>query len=274
MNRSLLLLPMLLTACEHLSDFIPDVRFSRLEVDDIDFEQIDAGFVFAVDNPNPIRVGLDRFSYDLQLQQVRLLSGDEPGGLSLPAGDRAEVRLPATLIWQDVFELVQAVRGEDQVDFGLGGSFGFDTDIGPVDIPYQADGRFPALRTPKVELGRLRVSDFNLISGTATVSLDLNVDNDHRSNLSFESMTYDLSLADRPVATGFVADLGQVEGASTSTLTVPLTIDLLRAGTSVVDLLRTGGRTQAGLDATVDVGTPFGLVPLSIDERGNVTVER
>lgn len=265
---------MLLSGCEALTELTPRVRFDRLEVDDIDFEHIDAGFVFRVDNPNPIGIRLDRFSYDLDLQQVDLLSGDEPGGLSLPASAGAEVRLPASLLWQGVWDLIRAVRGEDHVDFELGGAFGFDSDIGPIDIPYRADGRFPALRAPKIDLGRLRVTNLDLLRGTATATLDLAIDNDHASNLIFQSGRYDLQLAGRDVASGAVPPLGAVEGASTRTVSLPIVVDLVRAGASVVDVLTAGGRVQAGFDATIDVETPFGLLPLGIDERGDVSVER
>ncbi|TVQ91884.1 MAG: hypothetical protein EA397_08260 [Deltaproteobacteria bacterium] len=274
MNPRLLWVPLLLLGCEEISDFIPEVQFSRLEVEEIDFEHIDAGFVFQVDNPNPIRVRLDRFNYDLELQQISLLSGSEPEGLALPAGDSAEVRLPASLIWQDVWSTIQAIRGEDIVDFGLAGSFGFDTNIGPINIPYQADGSFPALRTPGIALGQVRVGGLDLIRGTGTIALDLHVDNDHRSNLRFESLNYDLALTGRPVASGVLSELGQVEGATTSTLTVPMTIDLVQAGGTIVDLLTTGRQADARFDATVDVDTPFGVVPLSIDERGRVDLVR
>lgn len=269
-------LPLLfvLTGCEALGDFAPRVNFDRLDVDEIDFEHIAADFVFRVDNPNPIGFRLARFSYDLALQDISLLAGDQPGGLALPADGSSELRLPASLLWQGVWDLIQAVRGEDEVDFGLGGSFGFDSDLGPIDIPYQADGRFPALRTPRIDLSRLRVDQVDLIRGTATVALDLNVDNDHRSNLSFESGNYRLRLGDRQVASGLLPRLGAIEGASAGVLSVPLTIDLVQAGGGIVDLLTQGGRVQAGFDALIDVDTPFGLVPLTVDERGQIAVER
>lgn len=274
MNRLLPLLLLLATGCEELGELSPRVRFENLDVEDIDFQKVDADFVFQVDNPNPIGIELDRFSYGLELEETPLLSGDEPEGLALPALGSAEVRVPASLVWADVWDTIQAVRGEDQVDFGLGGSFGFDTDWGPLDLPYQADGRFPALRTPAFRLSRLRVTGVDLPRGTATVALDLAIDNDHGSNLDFADLDYALSLEGRQVADGLVASLGTVPGATEQVVQVPLTVDLVAAGTSVVGILTTGGRVDLGLDATVDVDTPFGVLPLAIDERGDVSVVR
>lgn len=269
----LLTLP-LLAACEELSQITPRVQFNTLDVEQISFDQVSADFVFDVDNPNPIPVSLARFSYDLELEEVGLLSGDEPEGLELPALDSAQVRLPATLVWADVWDTVQAVRGEDEVDFGLAGDFGFDTRWGPLDLPYQTQGRFPALRTPTFRLGKLKVQQVDVLGGKATVALDLNIDNDHGSTLNFDNLDYALSLAGRRVGTGLIDDLGTVDGATARTVDLPITIDLVQAGSAVVTILTGGGQLDAGLDATVDVDTPFGVLPLSIDETGNVQVER
>ena len=83
-----------------------------------------------------------------------------------------------------------------------------------------------------------------------------------------------MSLAGSEVADGLIPDLGAVEGASESIKTLSLDIDLLATGVTVVELLTSGGRANIGLDAVMDVDTPFGLLPLSIDETGEVTVER
>jgi LEA14-like dessication related protein len=276
MNRTFPLLPLiaLLSGCEQLAALVPEVRFETLDVRDISFDDIEADFVFQVENPNPVEVGLDRFSYDLQLEAISLLSGDQPEGLNLPAAAGAEVRLPARLVWTEVWDTVQAIRGEDQVDFGLDGSFGFDTDWGPLDLPYQTEGRFPALRTPKFRLGNLRVTGVDLLRGRATANLALAVDNDHGSTLTFRDMDYKVSLRGREVATGLIPELGAVDGASEKTVDVPVTVDLLKAGGAVVDILTAGGKLEAGIDATTQVDTPFGILPLSIDETGDVTVQR
>jgi len=264
----------LLSGCEQLSEITPKVRFDTLDVKDISFDDVQADFVFRVENPNPIEVGLDRFSYDLELEAVSLLTGDQPEGLNLPALDAAEVRLPAKLVWAEVWDTVQAIRGEDEVDFGLGGSFGFDTQWGPLDLPYVTEGRFPALRAPKFRLGKLRVTGVDVLRGKATASLGLNVDNDHGSTLTFRDMDYRVSLRGREVATGLVPQLGAVEGATEKSVDVPVTVDLLKAGGAILDILTAGGKLEAGIDATTQVDTPFGILPLSIDETGEVTVER
>ena len=131
-----------------------------------------------------------------------------------------------------------------------------------------------ALRTPKFRLGKLRVGRVDVLKGEATVELDLAIDNDHGSTLNFTDLDYTVSLAGRDVADGIVNELGGVDGATERIIAVPLTIDLVQGGAAVINVLTNGGRLDAGLDATVDVDTPFGALPLAVDEQGNVEVVR
>lgn len=262
---------LLLAGCAgaDLSGFVPTVRFSRFDVKAVDFEQIDVDFVFAVDNPNPVGVPLNRFDYALELAGVEIIRGEDPNGLELVAEGSSDVALPVSLAFADIFDLVEATRGVDTLPFALRGGFGWDTDIGPVDVSYDEGGEFPALRTPAVQLGQLRLG--NIGTSAVDMSLDLSVDNDHGSALGFGNLDFDLSVGGVRVGQGAVSDLGEVPGADTRTLSVPISVDYADA-IEAVAAAASGERVRVDFGADVDVDTPFGLVPLTIDEQGNVEV--
>jgi LEA14-like dessication related protein len=262
-----------LPSCQDLEQFVPTVRFDRMEVEDIDFQHVDADFVFAIDNPNPIEVGLSSFSYDLGLEGVDLLDGTDADGFRIEESGASELALPLSLDWQDTWDVVQATRGEDLVDFGLAGHLGFMTPLGEARVRYDEAGDFPALRTPRFQFRKVRVSRLNLLTQEADLAIDLGVDNPHGSTLFFDAFEYDLDLGGRAVASGRIRELGGVEGATDGTLTLPVTVDLLRVGAEVVDALTGRDPLDVGLAATMDVDTPFGVVPLTIDETGRVSVE-
>jgi LEA14-like dessication related protein len=270
----LLLLP-LAVGCDEfaLQDYVPTVQFQRLDLVDIDFQHIEADFVFSVDNPNPVEIGLSSFSYDLDLEGENLLEGDNEEGFALEAIGSSELRLPLDLGWEDAWSTAQATRGEDYVDFALGGHFGFMTPLGEGRVPYREDGDFPALRTPTFSFQKVRVANLNLLTQTATIEVDLGVDNAHRSTLFFDAVDYRISLAGTRVATGFIDEFGSVAGATEGTLTIPVGVDLLAVGATVVDALVNKTPVQVGLEATMDVDTPFGIVPLDLDELAQVAVE-
>jgi LEA14-like dessication related protein len=252
-----------------LSGFVPTVTFSRFDVNAVDFEHIDVDFVFAVDNPNPVGIPLNRFDYALELAGVEIITGNDPNGLQLVADGASDIALPVSLTFASIFELVEATRGIDTLPFALRGGFGWDTDIGPVDVAYDEGGEFPALRTPKIELGQLRLAE--VTAAGAALNLDLAVDNDHGSALGFDNLDFDLSVGGVRVGGGAVAELGEVPGAETRTLSVPIALDYADA-LSAIAAATSGDPVRVDFGADVDVDTPFGLVPLQIDERGNVEV--
>ncbi len=145
-----------------------------------------------------------------------------------------------------------------------------------------ADGDFPALRTPKFTFQKIRLADISL--STASIELDLGVDNEHASNLWFTNFDYGLGLNGATVASGLIDDLGEVAGASTGeasaasigTLTLPIEIDLFSLGSAGVDIynaLVNNEPLNVDLVAATDVDTPFGVVTLSIDESGDVSID-
>lgn len=267
---ALLLPALLLSSCDgELKAYYPTIAFDRLDVNSVDWETADTNFVFRVDNPNPVDITMASFDYALAFEGEEWLSGDDPDGLTLAAADGSEVALPVTLNFADLYDMVQAIRGEDTIDFNLAGSFGFDTPIGPVELPYNADGGFPALRTPSFGFDEIRVADLSL-SG-ATIELDLDVDNDHASTLTFDNFDYTLTLEGEDVGEGSVATLGAVDGATTGVVTLPLDISFGSAGVALYSALLDGsGNVSAGLAASTDVETPFGTIPLDIDKNGRV----
>lgn len=267
-----LLLPGLLfvAGCNgELDPYLPTIAFERLDVNAVDWETADTNFVFKVDNPNPVDITLASFDYALAFEGEDWVSGDDPNGLTLSASDGSEVALPVNLIFAELYDMVQAVRGEDTIDFNLQGTFGFNTPIGLVELPYDASGGFPALRTPGFGFDALRVADLSL-SG-ATLELDLAVDNDHASSLTFQNFDYGFTLEGEDVGEGSVATLGAVDGATTGVVTLPLDISFGSAGVALYSALVEGtGNVGVGLKAGTDVETPFGSIPLEVNERGQV----
>lgn len=261
------------TACESfdIEPYLPTVSFNRMDVNSVDWEGISADFVFAVNNPNPLTIDLARFNYALAFEEVEWLSGDSPDGLTLEAAGSTDLALPVDLEFTSLYEMVQALRGQDNIGFGLDGSFGFNTDLGPVDLPFSEDGDFPAPRRPKFALDSVKIREIDFTS--ADLRLKLNIDNDHGSNLLFRNVDYAVSLAGVDVGGGFIDELGEVTGANTQTVNIPITVNFLDVGTAVYDILQ-GQKLDVDFLAEMDVDTPFGALPLSVDERGNITVEQ
>ena len=313
MNRLLILAPaiMLSTGCSEVSSFF-NIEFDRLDVQSIDFQEVDTDFVFRVNNRTPLGFQIANFDYALAFQEIEWLSGADEDGLTLYADDYSEISLPLNIVFEEVYNTAQAVRGEDNIGFGLDGNFGIklsqetvifdngdteeteeteetaetkeevtDAAVGDtLQLPFDSVGDFPALRRPNFAFKKIKVGQVDLFNLVAPITLKLDVDNDHASSLFFTDFDYNLSLGGAPVASGLVDDLGEVLGASAvdgeggaAVLNIPINLDLAGLGGAVYDAILGGGTLAIGLDASTDVDTPFGVVTLSIDETGDISVE-
>jgi len=271
--KPVLLLPLLgfLFGCEQAEPFLPTVSFERMDILEIDFDGVEADFVFEVYNPNPIAVSAARFDYALSFADIELLSGEEPDGWQFAASGASELTLPTGFGFQTLFEVVDAVRGEDEIDFGLEGAFGFDTPLGPLDLPFAEGGAFPAPRKPKISLDRLFVQDLSLRG--ADLQLDLTIDNDHGSKLDFLDLNWDVDLGGISIAGQRVQQWGEVEGATTGVLSLPISLDFLTVGQALYQVL-TEQTVEATFNADVSVDTPFGILPLELATSRTLDLER
>lgn len=262
-----MILALLLGCSGGFSAFVPTVKFQRLDLTSIDFERINVDFVFDVDNSNPIEIPLSRFSYALGFEGVEVLSGDDPDGLRLGAEGASELALPIGINFVNIFEAAEATRGLDTVGFGLQGDFGFDTELGPVAVEFDEEGAFPALQMPTFDLGQLRIQE---LSGSQVgLGLDVGIDNANGSALDFSNLDFTLNVAGARLGGGRMAEVDQVEGASRKIVTIPFAVDYEDAAKTILNVGK-GERIKLKMEALMDVDTPFGVVPLSIDERGNV----
>jgi len=253
--------------------FTPKIHFKTLALQGLDFSKIDVDFVFTLDNPNPLNVKLDTFSYALGLEGVELLRGVNEQGVALKAKGTSELAIPVSLKFADIFKLVGAVSGKDALGFALSGDFGFQTPVGLAKVPFKESGTFPVVHPPDVSLAGLRMGKLDLLTQTATLNLDLGVANpDGGSALSFAGFDYKVAVGATPVAAGLVNDIPAVGPGAKQTVTLPINLNLRSLGSAVVSAVTGKGALDIKLGATVQVGTPFGAVPLSIDESGNLSI--
>jgi LEA14-like dessication related protein len=256
-----------------LEQYTPKVQFKNLDVQQVDWNQAQTEFVFTVENPNPIDVNLASLTYDLDLGGMDFFSGDNPDGMSLKAEGKSQLRIPATVVFADLFELHSSYQAADTMPFSLAGDIGFNTPIGEIKIPYKEQGDFPVLRRPQFEFKALRVTDLAVLQNRASLALDLGVTNEQASNLGFGDFEYDLFLKGKNVASGNIKQLTNVEGGKNQTVTVPVDIDLLQAGEAIVKLIKDRSQIKVRLKAGMSVDTPFGALPLDLDRSQKLKLQ-
>jgi LEA14-like dessication related protein len=255
-----------------IKKYLPTVAFNNVKLHHIDFDKVDLSFLFDVNNPAPLKVALSSLSYALALEGTQLFQGDKADGVTLKPEAAAPLNFPMTLRWADLIELFKKIKGRDELDFGLSGHLGFNTPVGEARLPYDAAGAIPALHRPTFALQGIELKEFKPLDNRARIAINLGVTNHGGSVFSFKGFDYKLKLGGNSVASGIVDALGEVKADSTDRLTLPIDLSLTDVGGAIIDAFAKKGRLQTQVSAGLEVGTPFGDIPLSIDESGKLDI--
>lgn len=251
-----------------LKDMLPKLRYSKMKVDSVDFQKIGTTFVFEVDNPYPVGLELQSLDWALGLSGSPFLDGTDSKGMDIDPGATSKIRIPVKLAWADAFAVAGGLKGADDVPFDLTGKVGFKTPVGPVDIPFAQDGAFPMLHVPKVQLTGLKLTSFKPFENKASLALDVNVSSEQKTPLTFPKFGYNIKLDGADVATG---DASVPDGGGT--VSVPIDLNLLNLGSTVVKAITDKSKLTVGFAANADIGTPLGIVPLAISESSKLQLK-
>jgi LEA14-like dessication related protein len=133
--------------CSNLSGVFekPELQFRGLRVNSIGLGGASIDVVVDVYNPNSYRLGVDRFSYDLAVENVHFGGGETDAPVSVEGRNTATVRLPLDVDWSRLGDVGQGVLNRGSVDYGVTGELTVVTGLGRFRVPYAKSGRFSVL---------------------------------------------------------------------------------------------------------------------------------
>lgn len=254
-----------------LQKYTPKLTFKKLDLKAIDFTKVDVEFVFDVHNPNVLAVKAASFSYDLGLEGVQVVKGTNDDGIELKSYGDTQLAIPVSLTFAHLYDLVKAVKGKDDLGFALNGELGFSTPLGVARVPFKEQGRFPVVHAPSISLERLHIGKLDILKHSASLSVDIGVGNANGgAAVTLAGFDYGLDLGGARVASGVRDDIPAVVGGGKQIVSLPIDIDLLEVGKSLVDALKGKKALDVKLAGKVMVGTPFGKLPLTFDQLSSL----
>ena len=123
----------------------PELQFRGLRVNSIGLGGASIDVVVDVYNPNSFRLGLDRFSYDLAIENVHFGAGEIDAPVTVAGRSTATVRLPLDLNWSVLSDVGRGVLNTGNVHYGVTGEMIVSTAFGKSRVPYSKAGRFSIL---------------------------------------------------------------------------------------------------------------------------------
>ncbi len=211
----------LLSGCAALEKRVeqPQVKLNDVRVVAASLADAQLAFDLEVYNPNPLSLLLQGLSYELQLEDKSLLSGELGDRLRIGAGGRSRVTLPFTLRYAEVLGSLAALGRNEAIDYRLSGK----ADFGLFAIPYAKAGTLPLPRLPEVSVQSLRVE--RLTATGAQLALGLKVNNANGFSVRFSGFDYRLNLGEASVLQGESANPLSVQANQAGIVQVRLAVD-------------------------------------------------
>jgi LEA14-like dessication related protein len=139
----------------------------------------------------------------------------------------------------------------------------FDLPVaGRTRIPVRHTGSLPLVKLPRVTLNGLRVKDLSLMG--ATVEIVLGVDNPNAFDLALKRVDYALDINGASWATGRTQRTDSVARKQRGELRIPVTLDFLRIGSGIYDIVSGSSQVSYKLSGSLDVGTSLPLLRQAI----------
>ena len=123
----------------------PELQFRGLQVNSIGFDGASLDILVDVYNPNSYRLALQRFSYDLAIENVNWGLGSTGSPMAVEARNSATIRLPLDVSWSRLGDVGRQALQTGSVNYGVSGEVIVGTSLGDVRVPYSKSGRFSIL---------------------------------------------------------------------------------------------------------------------------------
>lgn len=123
----------------------PELEFRGIRVNAIGLEGATLEILVDVYNPNSYRLGLERLSYDLAIENIPWGVGSTESPVAVEGRGNATLVLPLSVSWSRLGEAGREALRTGSVNYGVSGNMTVATSLGAVNVPYSSAGRFSVL---------------------------------------------------------------------------------------------------------------------------------
>jgi LEA14-like dessication related protein len=140
----LLLLALFMSSCTDIK--APISTFNRFEISNVGLSKADLVFVFDVENPNDIPLGIKDITYNIALDGNHITNGTSEG-FHMNAKEKTTVRLPIELIYADLLGTAsnlahKFIMRDGTVTYKIGGEITVVDNIGfSARVPLDSEGQ-------------------------------------------------------------------------------------------------------------------------------------
>ncbi|MET0009967.1 MAG: LEA type 2 family protein [Candidatus Thiodiazotropha sp. 6PLUC4] len=250
----------------------PTAEVKGVKLSGLDIDGIDLIFDLQVDNPNPVKIALDRLDYDLKLSNHSFLKGEQGMGVSLAANGPSQVKLPVRMEFEQLLQQYGQLLKQDEVPYEIDLGLGLDVPLlGRIRLPVNYQGRMPIPKIPDVKVSDVDVERLTLQK--AELMVELEVANPNRFAVILDKLDYQLKLNGIDVGGGVLSQSMKIDQRGKGRIKIPLSLDLMQAGRGLYGAFIGGSGLSYELGGSLDASgdTPLlGEFQIPLDKQGKV----
>ncbi|WP_160061683.1 LEA type 2 family protein [Psychromonas sp. L1A2] len=205
----------MLSACSVIKDYVkqPDVNYKSFAIGEVSMDRIELNPTFNIVNGNAFSLPINSVTYELSLNDEKMLDGETDAIGTLPANGNKDVSLSLALTKETLTSLQQLLFKERKLDYQIKGNV---NSLG-LAIPFE---RSATIYIPEVSIADLKV--VNASFSELDIILSVDVDNQNDFNLPLDDVNYSVSSKGSELFKGALSSQKITKGKSN--LQLPLTI--------------------------------------------------
>jgi len=237
----------------------PSAKVTQVKLTGISFTKADLMFDIAVSNPNSIGIHFTEFDYDLLLNKASFLKGQQKKDIQIEADGLAQVQLPLTLTYADIYKTFKTLKDADSIDYKINMNIGVNLPvIGSTRIPVSAGGSLPNIKLPSISLKSIKLKDLNLLN--AKMELALEITNPNVMGLLMQKFNYNLEVNNAEWLSGENTEPLKIGKKGASIVKLPFKLNFLEVGSTVYSLLSGSNELSYRLKGTADLESDLKLL--------------
>jgi LEA14-like dessication related protein len=272
-----------LTHCADLMNILkkggvekPDVRISKTNLTGLTFEQADLVFDIEIKNPNTVGISLAGFDYDLLLNDVSFLNGEQNKQMEIKANDTAIIQLPVSLLYKNIYQTYQRLKNNDNIHYSLKTGLNFNLPVlGEVRIPVSTSGDFPAIKIPKISIKSIKMERLSLTG--ADFNLAIGIKNPNGFGFNINNLDYRLMINQTRWAEGQKRGKMSIQSKKESILLIPFKLNFMQIGASLYQEINSGNKFNYQLTGKTNLSSSIealGNVNFPFDVSGTIDLSR
>ena len=262
-----------MVSCAAVKDLVkkPTVKFRQMSISAITLSDINLKFDFDLINPNGFGITLTDYNYQLDVNAVKFLTGDQGMQTAIPAKGMTTFSIPVTINYQNLFKTVASLVGQDEVGLQVQGNVSIKTPITPFTIPFSKSETIPLFKKPDINITSLKMKDVTLWD--TKLVLDLEIKNPNVISLDINTLKHKFSISGNKILETQISEVMSLQKKGVSTLSIPITVNFKELGSAIKDVLAKGN-VDYRFEGEMALGLPGGPVKMPFDRSGSIKITK